>query len=553
MAQVVRPIKSTFGTSSEAFSFQYVRSIIEDKDKPIPSKEEEICRYYSDYFVKISNIKSIIMWNPSKKNYEVISDEIFRRTYCPSDFKLVWYDQNGNKQEWKISCWFYTSKNEPYRSCMKVGYPRVFRDKTGEKYVNLMPKMLHEGKKRKKLSSYPAKTQAGVKKIWDHIHIVWTSRNDKQFSYLKKWFAHLVSGKKMTSCLYLRAVEGIGKSLIIEFLKWNVLGESLVFQTSESEILSGTFNGALFGIMLFVLEEAPCATLADWKKLDSKLKNFITEQQISIRLMHQDHFKVDNTVSFIINTNSYAIALNHGSRRYMATDCSSEFKGNRQYFEELNQIMKDPEVGEAFYFDCLNIAQKTPDFHEQFDIPLTAEFIQNVNDNSPSIISYIKDTYILKKKGIDMKYKLFYDDYVEYCKDKKLTHVIKRGQVSQKLMELGINYMPGCTKHSNLCWITNTPEELHKIFKDKNLIAQYDDVEASLDDDVDPRTINGRTMNNNVIEASGDDIDVDDISISMDCEDNTNKPKIDYDQDGDTSGDGIDIDVDDFSIDDNRG
>ena len=61
----------------------------------------------------------------------------------------------------------------------------------------------------------------------------------------------------MTTAIYIRSQKGIGKSCIIDFLRKSVLGSEVIYQTSDSNILSGRFNGPLQGKMLFVLEEAP--------------------------------------------------------------------------------------------------------------------------------------------------------------------------------------------------------------------------------------------------------------------------------------------------------
>jgi len=80
--------------------------------------------------------------------------------------------------------------------------------------------------------------------------------------------------RKMRTCLYLTSVQGIGKSIIIKFLAEQVLGNELVYTTSYISSLAGRFNASLVGLLLFVLEEAPCASANEWKVLTDKLKNF---------------------------------------------------------------------------------------------------------------------------------------------------------------------------------------------------------------------------------------------------------------------------------------
>lgn len=465
---MVQEVESSFASSTKAFDFDYLLMLIKKKNI------NRIINYYNTYFVKIGENKSVIMWVPGKKTFDCLADDVFKRTYCPPNTNVVRLLPGGTKHVWKVSEWFFGAENSPYRSCMKVGYPRIFKDETGDRYVNLLPRRLHEGKERR--VKYSKKIQDGVNKIWNHLFVAWTSRNKDQFEYLQKWFGHFVSGRRLQSCIYLRAIEGIGKSCVIEFLKKGVIGESLVFQTSNTDILTGQFNAPLFGKMLFVLEEAPCSTSNEWHKLNEKLKDYITADNIAIRFMHRDYIYVDNTVSYIINTNSYAVALNHSSRRYMAFDCSSEYKGNKKHFDELLVAMRDPEVGEAFYFNCLDIAKKYPEFDEQHEIPLTKETLQNINDNAPSIVSFIKEDYILENKGINKKFRDFYEEYEQYCKAKKITHIQKRGQIGQKLLELGIKYEARSTKHHNAGWVKNSASELYELFNKKRLIAIYDDV-----------------------------------------------------------------------------
>ena len=86
----------------------------------------------------------------------------------------------------------------------------------------------------------------------------------------------------MRTCLYLTSVKGIGKSIIIKFLAEQVLGNELVYTTSDVTSLVGRFNAPLVGRVLFVLKEAPCASAYDWRILENRLKNYITESMISI-------------------------------------------------------------------------------------------------------------------------------------------------------------------------------------------------------------------------------------------------------------------------------
>ena len=52
----------------------------------------------------------------------------------------------------------------------------------------------------------------------------------------------MISGCKMNTCLLLRSKQGTGKSIITNFIKEKVLGNSLVVTSSDSNTVLGTFN-----------------------------------------------------------------------------------------------------------------------------------------------------------------------------------------------------------------------------------------------------------------------------------------------------------------------
>ena len=138
--------------------------------------------------------------------------------------------------------------------------------------------------------------------------------------------------------------------------------------------------------MLFILEEAPCATQGEWKVLDSKLKNFITEHTISIERKGKDQIDVDNYASFVLFSNKNSVTYSHDERRYFSPDTSSDMKGNKKYFDEFYKLVGDLEVGEAFYWNCIEMAEANTKWHEQFNMPVTDEHMRNVSNNIPSVI-----------------------------------------------------------------------------------------------------------------------------------------------------------------------
>ena len=392
-----------FATTTESYDVNEVLKYIDQRDAT------KIKQYVSKYFLKLNTTQQTLFWIPEEKKLELLDDKIIRSRYLTRELTI--YPTNPKEQEWVVPFWFYGVTNPCYRPCMKINHDRVFKGNGGTNYINFFPELLHGRKQRKSLKDYSKEVQLKVQKIWDHINIVWCSRKQTQFKYCQIYIAKMVSGKKMTATIYIRSMKGIGKSCIIEFLRDWVLGTEVVYQTSDINILTGRFNGPLCGKMIVNLEEVQCSTQSEWRVLDSKLKNTITESRISIEKKGKDQIDVENTVTILIFANKNAIPFTHDERRYFSPDSSSEMKGNKQYFIELYECIKDKEVAEAFYFNCLEIAEANPKWHEQFDMPMTEEHKKNVADNISSLMQFIKEEFIIKNKGIDMKFSSFYNKY----------------------------------------------------------------------------------------------------------------------------------------------
>jgi hypothetical protein len=457
--------KQVFGLSTESFNIEKLANLCET------GTEEDIKKYISTYFAKLIDSRLIIFWDHEEQRIEFYSDETMKNRVLTKDV-VIFHKRN----KWVTRDWFFGIQNPSYHPVCAPGKPLIYKTSTSKLCINIVPPLLHIGKPRKKLEEYPIEVQNKVNTVWDHIRIVWAGRDEELFKYNQLWIAHMVAGRKMRSCIINKSIEGVGKSIMIEFLKHKVLGKGLVLHTSDVNIFTGHFNAILVGKILVVLEEAPCATSGEWHVMDSKLKNLITESEITIRAMHKDHRQMPNSASIILNTNKEVIHMNCDSRRYIVNDVSFEMKGNKQYFYTLYEAINYELVGEAFYFHCLDIAEQNPKFDEQEDKPITKSFIRNVSDNAPPLYRYIKEKYILNKRGIDMKYKDFYDKFAEWCQQEKINYYPKKNDCIIKLKEIGINYIYYSTKHNNCNWIQNSFEELKKIFDEKYLIGEADEI-----------------------------------------------------------------------------
>ena len=217
-----------FGKTTENFNRNYFIELY--KEKKIDAMKE----YVFKYFLKLNTTLQTFMWIPEEKKFDILDDTLIRSRYFTKD--LVFYTADGKKSS--FSDWFFGIYNPSYRPCMKINKPRVFIGSAGTEYVNFFPELLQGSKPRKQFKDFSIEVQQKVNKVWEHLNIVWCSRKKEQFEYCKLWFAKTISGVKMTTAINLKSIKGIGKSAFIDFLRKSVLGNDVIYQTSNTNIIS---------------------------------------------------------------------------------------------------------------------------------------------------------------------------------------------------------------------------------------------------------------------------------------------------------------------------
>ena len=146
----------------------------------------------------------------------------------------------------------------------------------------------------------------GVQMMLDFIKTVWASGDEEQYKYLISWISNMIHGNKNQMLLYAKSTtEGIGKSTLTEFLMDYVIGRNLSIQPSSDVITTGN-NNSLFG-KLFVCFEELKSSKAEWAKMSSCLKEWITSDTISYSEKYMVSYTAKNINNYIINTNTEAV------------------------------------------------------------------------------------------------------------------------------------------------------------------------------------------------------------------------------------------------------
>jgi hypothetical protein len=214
---------------------------------------------------------------------------------------------------------------------------------------------------------------------------------------------------------------------------------------------------------------------AQWLSIGNKLKEMITNDYSNIRKLYQGAYSINNTNSFIINTNHSAISFNNTGRRYMINDVSNDRIGDEAYFDTLQHAFNMPQMGEAFYVYCRDLVEKNPTWDER-QIPTTDAKKNIIACNVPHLFDWIKTRFLKKKRDINCTFARFYDQYIEsLAKSDGKQQNVKPSKpfVSKQLTEARI---PPIKTTGNVAYIRISYSKLLKIYTDKNWIHDTDDI-----------------------------------------------------------------------------
>jgi hypothetical protein len=239
------------------------------------------------------------------------------------------------------------------------------------------------GTSRRYLNKWLGFTVSPKKGDWTYfrefLRDVICSGNEENYNWLIKWMAHLVQkpGQITGAAVVLQGDKGTGKGTFANTIR-SLFGEHAVEANSGDQVF-GYFNGHLHNKVLVFMDVAIFA--AD-PKVDSKLKTYITEENVAIRALYAEQKNPKNYLNFIIASNDQWVVPAHGDeRRYFAVKVSNIHKKDHAYFGKIHKQMQEQEGLAAMLYDLLQI--DITDFMPQKDMPKTEELTkQRVNSMS---------------------------------------------------------------------------------------------------------------------------------------------------------------------------
>lgn len=320
-----------------------------------------------------------------KNEISIIAKDTMREVYMERwDDKIKkWYKKETNPK--KVICDFHK--------------PMI-----GDRFINVSKQLKHEYKEYK---TFDDKIKNAVEGMLSYLKEVWANSDDDMYKYLLNWLSTMVKGGKNKSCLYLKSIEGVGKSTLTDFLRDYVMGLDICLK-GKADHLKGQHSLPMMGKLLVVFEELQIFNSQEWYAIDAELKDLITDDIASYTDKYEKRIQTTNTNNYIINTN-FDLKGAHG-RRMCVLEINTKYLNNFEYFDKLRKECFNNIVGQAFY--CYLKEIDTTNYQSHI-IPETQTKRNIYLHLLPPQEKFLKKYFVLRHAGIKMKTSALYKLYEE--------------------------------------------------------------------------------------------------------------------------------------------
>lgn len=460
----------------KAFNVLTLQEIIQKKDYSASNK------YLSQYFFK----SGIHIYFKTADGTFIQYKKAEARELIPEDLKQ--YDTHNGKTFYDprtyLSSTEFMANN--YMPTIDFSIDSITFEKKNKhgvmvKYLN----MARPAPNYCKLKVNRDKFQANLDIVYNHIKTVWANGIDEVNEWILNFIACSVAGRKLRQALYLPCEEErAGRGSILNFLE-RVLGDRMLKTSSVEDVMK--YTKPLEGRTLVNLDEMPVDT-GDYRSIADCLKSLITEPNFKCRDMYNTGYNQKNTFNFVITSNNNAVLMTQSNnKRYFIADINTVYKGNLEYFDQLNKILGKRSIEKLFYEDMIErFNTKCKDWNEDIT-PDTNAKKEKLIESLPLFTKWFKDNYALRKKDLNMKQQEFFEEYFRQNPKDKSTK-IKVGKIMTKL---GISTHTKLIKGKSFKFYIADGEYIYNKYKEFNWIdEQVDDIiEDENDDDYDDQQV----------------------------------------------------------------
>lgn len=270
--------------------------------------------------------------------------------------------------------------------------------------------------------------ELNVKPFINHFHQVVTCLNQDHTSWLMEYLGAICQRpwRKTNVALFLYGEQGCGKGIMFDFLRSKVLGEHCTHQTDKpDDDIFGRFANGLVNRVLIQVDEAPCL-----HEHGERLKNLITSTTFRYECKGQMTIPLPNLANMIFTSNNMdAIPVATDDRRFVLFRCSSVFKGNAQYFNDLLTHLDRPEVARSVYQFLMSRdisrypysfqdSRPVTEFYREaqnMKIPVVSRFVSAlINGENDESYTLTGTSFVINNHRVQVSAAALYKKYQEY-------------------------------------------------------------------------------------------------------------------------------------------
>ena len=495
-------MKINSNNNMDNFSIEHLHSLLGDTEQDAIKCQEYIKKYFFHTFFGIFFMNA----NPTeaKKQFTLLNEKLDLSAYLPKGLQMSYFS-NGKVTKFNCRKWFIEDLFIRYEIVLDLDLPAVDHDK---KIINLMGKLKHAQHDGQQYNDCSATSKAAVSTMLAHIKSVWCSGNELQFKYTLNWLS-CTGRRKVKSALYLQSLEQTGKSIVIDFLAEHVFGTDSVLSTANMEVIS-TYTQLLEGQVLVNINEMPCISQGEWKKLMNKLKSLITDRTFDCRKMYAQPRVSTNTFNLIMTSNNDAVGITSTNyRRYKCLDVSNDRIGDRKYFDRLVAAVMNDEAGLAMYLYLKEHYHRTGHNFNVDSFPTSDTFIEKMTERLETPLEFLKEKYIAKNLSLDtVPLKSLHNQYSRWWSPTSKTEMYSAKKFSKTLKLLqSVTFKRMTINGERLFCFTAKHEEMLAEFAAKGYIHELDNITNSSGDDSDDDVIDDDVIDND----NDNDEDEDDV------------------------------------------
>jgi hypothetical protein len=199
---------------------------------------------------------------------------------------------------------------------------------------------------------YKAVKSVDTSFFWDFVKKVIANEDELIFHVIYSWMADIIQNpfSKSGTALVIVGEKGTGKGTFVK--TFGNLLDIYFMESADPKRIFGSFNHHLQNCLVIYGNEA---FWSGQKSDESKLKSIVTDIDYTYEIKGSLTYKGDNFTHVILDSNSEHIILSsYDERRWINTHTSSIYRGNFEFFEEFNALVKTKEFKESLMFDLMN-------------------------------------------------------------------------------------------------------------------------------------------------------------------------------------------------------